>query len=411
MAGEVLGTAFSLLLLASIIQGLQDVEVFQNKRMEAVVGQNVTLPCTVKKSPGLHISSIEWSKNNPENTKLAVYVPTMGLNMVWPNITMQIENVSMGYNLQLYRVTTQDSGLYTCSITSFPLGILRREILLEIKDDINIICDVESAVKVHSRENVTIKCRLFPDAKYKWTKNKTLVSENESLELSCVSDAHTGVYTLTVNTGNKSLHKEFIITVLTATTSLRTDLATMPPQSNVTEEGLIEPEDSGFTTSPTTGPSTTDSSVTWTTNMSTDVTDDNLNSRNVTVEEHGSKTSRTTYETRNESTGGHTGTAPTLSPANTTVVIEDEGTGGAQSHLLLLPITVLILVLIAAAGFLYFRKIMKERMDLPPTFKPPPPPVKYTAARHHEISTQPFPTARCNSVTELKDMKQMFINV
>ena len=52
--------------------------------------------------------------------------------------------------------------------------------------------------------------------------NKTLVSENESLELRCVTDAHTGVYTLTVNTGNKSLHKEFIITVLTATTGLKT---------------------------------------------------------------------------------------------------------------------------------------------------------------------------------------------
>lgn len=46
-----------------------------------------------------------------------------------------------------------------------------------------------------------------------------LVSENESLELSWVTVAQTGVYALAVNTGNKSLHKEFVITVLTATTS------------------------------------------------------------------------------------------------------------------------------------------------------------------------------------------------
>lgn len=38
------------------------------------------------------------------------------------------------------------------------------------------------------------------------------------------------------------------------------------------------------------------------------------------------------------------------------------------------------------------------RMDLPPPFKPPPPPVKYTAARQSEISTQRFPTSRCNSL-------------
>lgn len=52
--------------------------------------------------------------------------------------------------------------------------------------------------------------------------NKMLVSENESLELWRVTDAHMGVYTLTVNTGNKSLQREFIITVLKATTNLRT---------------------------------------------------------------------------------------------------------------------------------------------------------------------------------------------
>lgn len=52
--------------------------------------------------------------------------------------------------------------------------------------------------------------------------NKNLVSNKESLELWQVTDAHTGVYTLTVYTGSKILHKEFNITVLTVTTSLRT---------------------------------------------------------------------------------------------------------------------------------------------------------------------------------------------
>ncbi|XP_068572023.1 T-cell surface protein tactile [Cebidichthys violaceus] len=467
MARGTLETAFSLLLLASIIQGLQGAEVFYHKRMDAVVGQNVTLPCTVRNSPALTIVSIEWMKN--KNTKLAVYSPYKGLNLLWPNVTMQIENASMGSHLQLYGVTTQDSGIYSCYISSFPLGSIWKETVLEIKDDVNIMCDVDRAVKVHSGENVTIKCKLFPDAKYKWTKNKTLVSDNESLELWCVTDAHAGVYTLSVNTGNTSLHKDFIITVLTATTSLRTDVATVPPQSNVTEEGLIESTDSGLTTSPATGLSTTDANVAWTMNMSTDVKDDNPNSRNTTAEEYitsltnsthvsvtlspithtdpnhfnnstdqeihpthnfntsvasnlsttssyGNKVFRSTYGTKNESMGGNPGAAPTLSTGTTTIVIEDEGdtidpgTGGARSHLLWL-IIVPFLVLIAAAGFLYLRLKRKERMNLPPPFKPPPPPVKYTSARHHEISTQPFHTSRCNSVTELKDMKQMVINV
>ncbi|XP_034406069.1 LOW QUALITY PROTEIN: uncharacterized protein si:ch1073-15f19.2 [Cyclopterus lumpus] len=457
MARAALGTAFSLLLLASIIQGLQEVERLQYERMEAVVGQNVTLLCTIKKSPDLKIVSIEWRKNKHESTKLALYNPDKGLVLFWPNVTMQVDNTSMCSSLQLYGVTTQDSGIYVCDMASFPLGSIWRETVLEIKDDIK--CDVESAVEVHSGENVTIKCRLIPDAKYKWTKNKALVSDNESLELWCVADAHTGVYTLTVSTGNQSLQKEFIITVLTATTSLNIDLVTVPPQSNVTEEGL--------STSATTGLSTTDTNVTWTMNMSTDVKDENPNSKNVSAEEHmtsltnpthvsvtlspithtdpyhfnnsndqeihpthdsntvtlsdqsvafnlsttlsyGNKVFRSTYETTNESMEGNPGASPTLSTGNTTIVIEDEGTGGCTASLLLSLIIVPILVLIAAAGFLYLRQIRKKRMDLPPPFKPPPPPVKYTAARHHAISTQ---HSRCDSVMEPKDMKQMCINV
>ncbi|KAK9536589.1 hypothetical protein VZT92_006358 [Zoarces viviparus] len=459
MARGALGTAFSLLLLASSIQGLPDVEVFHYERIDAVVGQNVTLPCIIKNSPTLMIVSIEWRKNNKhKNSKVALYSPGRGFNLFWPNVTMQTEKAGMGSHLQLYGVTTQDSGVYICDITSFPLGSISSETVLEIKDDVIIMCDVDRAVEVHSGENVTIKCKLFPDAKYKWTKNKTLVSDNESLELWCVADAHAGVYTLSVNTGNKSLQKEFIITVLTATTSLRTDLTTVPPQSNVTEEGLIEPAHSGLTTSPTTGLSTTDANVARTMNTSADVKDDDPNSRNTTAEEHmtpltnsthvsvtlspvthtepnhfnnstdqeinptsvasnlsttssyGDKVFRSTYGTKNESMGGNPDATPTLSTGNTTIVIEDEGAGGAQSHLLSLFI-VPILVLIAVAGFLCLRRKMKQRMNLPPSFKPPPPPVKYTAARHHEISTQPIPTSRCNSVTQLNDMKEMFINV
>ncbi|XP_034746276.1 T-cell surface protein tactile isoform X2 [Etheostoma cragini] len=459
MAGSALGTVFSLLFLASIIQGLRDVEVFHNEKMEAVVGQNVTLPCTVKDSTNLNIVNIEWRKNKNEATKLVLYNEKFGFHQFWPNVTMQIDNKSMGSHLHLFQVTKWDGGFYICDITSFPLGSIRREIELEIKDDVKIMCDMDRIVEVYTGENVTIQCRTFPDAQYKWTKNKIPVSENESLELWCVTAAHTGVYTLTVNTGNKSLHQDFFITVLTATTSLRTDLVTMPRQSNVTAEGLIESADSNFTTTPTTGLSTIDSNATWTTVVS----DNNPNSRNVTDGEHmtsltnsthiggtsypathtdpydfnnsteqeinpthnlntsnffegsvasnlnttlsyDNKVFRSTEDAKNESMGGNPGATPSLSTVHTMTPIKNEDTAGVQSHLLLPFIIVPILVLITVAGFLYRRKLIKERMDLPPPFKPPPPPVRYTAARHHDISTQPIPTSRCNSGTKQINM-------
>ncbi|XP_033996112.1 B-cell receptor CD22-like isoform X2 [Trematomus bernacchii] len=222
MAGGVLGTAFSLLLLASITQGLQDVDILHYEKMEAVVGENVTLPCIIQSSPSLTITSVEWRKNKSRNTKLAVYTPTYGLSQFWPNVTMQI--VPNGSYLHLHSVETWDSGFYICEIATFPLGSISSETELEIKDEVKLLCDAESIVEVHPGENVTISCTAFPADHYKWTKNNTLVSEIQSLELWLVTEAHSGIYTLTVNTGNKSVHKEFSITVLTATTSLRTDL-------------------------------------------------------------------------------------------------------------------------------------------------------------------------------------------
>ncbi|KAM9348858.1 uncharacterized protein ABDE67_010899 [Symphorus nematophorus] len=420
MAGSALGMSFSLLLLASIIQGFQDVEVFHYEKMEAGVGQN-------------------------------------------------IENNMMGSHLELSEVTKWDSGVYICDLTTFPLGSIRRETVLEIKD-VKITCNVNNSVEVHAGKNVTIQCSALPNAQYRWTKNKKLVSENESLALLWVTDAHSGIYTLTVNTGYKSLHKEFIISVLTATTSLRTDLLTISPQSNVTEKGLIKPTDSSFTTSPTIGLSTIDTNVTWTTNIGTDVTDDNPNPSNVTFTaghtnythtsvtsspathtdpyhfnisnnqtinpthtlktstfsdqsvsnnlsttlSYGSRVTRnesipyTVHSEVNSSTSpeepstlrsimDNRGGTPTLSTGNVTVT-KDEGTDGVRSHLLLVVIMVPVLLLIAVACFLYRRQIKKDRMDLPPPFKPPPPPVKYAAVGRREISTQPFPSSRCNSV-------------
>lgn len=62
---------------------------------------------------------------------------------------------------------------------------------------------------------------------------------------------------------------------------LLSDLVTQSAPSNVTEEGLIDSTYSGPTTSPASGRSTTDTSVTW--SVGTDGTDVNRNPSNVTT--------------------------------------------------------------------------------------------------------------------------------
>ncbi|XP_040906905.1 T-cell surface protein tactile [Toxotes jaculatrix] len=468
MVGTALGTAFSLLLCASIIQGQRDLEMTSNGMMEGVVGQNITIRCSVKSRPELKIVNIEWSVKKNEYTKLALYSQGHGSHLFLTNVSMQIEsdgedNIT-GSSLHLSEVKKWDSGIYICDIATFPFGSIRRETELKIKD-IKLMCDADSAVEVHTGENVTIHCRASPNAQYRWTKNEKLVSENEFLELRCVSEAHTGVYTLTVNTGNESLHKTFTIRVLAATTSLRTDVTTVSPQANVTGEGLLEPSDRSLT-SLTTGLSTTDTTVTVTMSMGTSVTDGNPSPGNATVTagEHITSSTNYTHVNVTESPATHTGpyhllNSTTLSydstvltstqemtsdemgntsmqhtvhPADifsirqeesSTVGNLTEGRGATQtsmngkvgkdteqSHLVVL-IILPILVLIAVAGFLYRRHLIKQRMNLPPPFKPPHPPVKYAPVRYREISTQPFPTARCNSITDCKDTKQTFIKM
>ncbi|XP_053297715.1 T-cell surface protein tactile [Pleuronectes platessa] len=448
VAGAALGAAFSLLACASIIQGFRhDGLRPRYDTREAVVGQNITLQCFLESLPELKIVNIEWTKKNKESTKLALFSPAHGIRLFWPNLTLHYDNSSksMGSYLHLPEVNEWDSGTYICDITTFPYGTVRRETELKIKDVVEITCDTNSSLEVGNGQNVTIRCRASPDAQYRWTKNEELVSQNESLELSCVTDAHAGVYTLTVSTGNETVHKEFTITVQTATTHSETDPTAVSLQSYVTESFSV-PSDTSSTTSPTTGLLTTDSNVTWTTANGSHGTPDSTTAgedvTSFTSPTHSSVTTSPVTQTDpspsatsspgaavftstqevvsggggkyedvffvstrpqgETSTSGKSteqferpGATPTLNTGNNGTGNKDAG----RTHLVAL-IIIPVLVLIAVAGYLYRRRTIKQRMSLPPPFKPPPPPVKYSAATHHEMYRQAVPTSRCNSVAE-----------
>lgn len=115
------------------LTGLQDVEVFHYAEMEAVVGQDVTIPCTVKNGTNLQIVSIEWRKNRNENIKLALYNSRFGLRLFWKNVTVQIDKNSMGSSLHLHGVTKWNNDSYICDLTTFPFGSIRRQTELKIK--------------------------------------------------------------------------------------------------------------------------------------------------------------------------------------------------------------------------------------------------------------------------------------
>ncbi|XP_034034225.1 T-cell surface protein tactile isoform X2 [Thalassophryne amazonica] len=418
MSGVKLGPAFSLLLLSSITQGVQVVDVFHYKVKEAVVGQNVTLLCIIRNRTGLDIVQYEWNKNN---TMLALYSKNHGLLVRRPNISLQSKNgsnIATGSYLQIFGVQKHDSGIYICDITTFPWGAIRRETRLIIKDADKLVCDANKTVEVQTGQNVTIRCNSSSHAQYRWIKDKKLVSDTEFLELTWVTDAQAGNYSLTVNTGSQTLQTEFVITVLTATTNLQTGLLTVSRHSNIAKEGLIESTKSSLTTSSTSG-IPTHSSVTRTTDLGTNGTSNNPNNVTMTDGDHakaasfthhtytGVTTSSAAYPTTDDSNTSsglslHSDLSTDLGYGSSVFrstpevaskemmnektsppVVLDKDADHARRHLMLGFLLLFVVLFITVAGVLYRRKVMKARMDRPPPFKPPPPPVKYSAVRSY----------------------------
>lgn len=432
MAGSVLGIAFSLILLVSIIQGVKNAELLFSDTVEAEVGQNITITC-FKDLIGAKIVDVKWMKDG--GTKLAVYNMIHKGYQFLPNVTIQAETVDekdlISADLHISWVSKWNSGTYTCEINTFPSGSFTSETKLTVRDEIKVLCNADKVVEVYFGDNAAIRCTVNSNANYTWTKNNKLVSENETLELRKVTEDHAGVYKLTVNTGYKTLYNNFTIHVLATNIILRTDAtestqgpSDSPHTSTATPLTTILPTDMHWTTQPNSSTVIVPAarnvtpSITLTSSHDTQ-TDPLLNSSisnyDVTVltstqrmssNEMKNESSFNIQSTRNISSvsteetstaesilsAGHTGGPSTDS--ETSVMIEKET---ERSHMLLVFIIVLLLLLIVVVFILYRKQLIKKRMDLPPPFKPPPPPVKYTAARRSE--TQLFPTSRCNSIS------------
>lgn len=74
-----------------------------------------------------------WSGRKAEKT--LVYHPKHGRVYHWRNITLLADNSSMDSYLVLRGVTSWDSGIYICVLSTFPWGNIIRETELKIKGE------------------------------------------------------------------------------------------------------------------------------------------------------------------------------------------------------------------------------------------------------------------------------------
>lgn len=115
------------------LTGRQDAEIFRYEKMEAEAGQDVTLPCPVESHNSIHIIMIEWRKHRNENKKLALYSSIYGKKHFSPNVTLTVDNKTMDSELHLHGVTKWDSGIYICSLSTFPLGSIIGKTELKVR--------------------------------------------------------------------------------------------------------------------------------------------------------------------------------------------------------------------------------------------------------------------------------------
>ncbi|MCJ8742477.1 hypothetical protein PDJAM_G00082540 [Pangasius djambal] len=292
----------------------------------------------------------------------------------------------------------------------------------------NIECNSESQIQVENGTSLMITC----DAKsskslhFVWMKDNMTVSSSASINLWSVSPDQSGIYRLTVHTGNHTrLHrqKDFTITVINRIhTEHLSSTMTMETTTKISSTIMTTPELK--VTMPTSQPHHTSSTADTTETSTEEVMYINTSAPstgNVTVVHVNSTTPHTdvkssattfarsstegrTFEICCTSSPGSTSreinhvrpdtstitfTSASISMATvgisnvSTTKITRKDVSTTKSHVVfaIIPV-VLVLVLI---GILYRQYLIQKKLDMPPSFKPPPPPVKYTSARNHDI--------------------------
>lgn len=108
--------------------------MIHREKMEVTEGQDVALPCILRPSTAqIHVVNMEWTKGREAPTKLLVYNPMLGSELFERNITLQVNNNKTDFHLTIHGVTSRDSGIYICVLSTYPLGNIIRETELKIR--------------------------------------------------------------------------------------------------------------------------------------------------------------------------------------------------------------------------------------------------------------------------------------
>ncbi|XP_030294828.1 nectin-3-like protein isoform X1 [Sparus aurata] len=165
-------------LLCSITAGVWGSQVVVPKRVNAVLGKNVTLECRVEVGANLTLTQSSWERRLPSGSvTVAVYNPHFGISIP-PEYKQRLyfrSPSSHDATIVLENVGFSDVGIYTCKVATFPLGNTQASTTVNVLVEPKVYVSAGSTALIDGgNDTVVATCiaeRARPPAEVSWESN------------------------------------------------------------------------------------------------------------------------------------------------------------------------------------------------------------------------------------------------
>ena len=112
--------------------GAQKVETHE---VTGNVGDHVLLPCHFIQKPKIQIIQSQWTLLEPDGNGTVIAVSSSQHGEIIHESPLKGRVKTVNLQLEIKNVSVADAGLYTCTITAFPVGSFEKTIKLDIEGE------------------------------------------------------------------------------------------------------------------------------------------------------------------------------------------------------------------------------------------------------------------------------------
>uniref|UniRef100_A0A8C6SEU3 Nectin cell adhesion molecule 3 n=1 Tax=Neogobius melanostomus TaxID=47308 RepID=A0A8C6SEU3_9GOBI len=160
------------------ITGVWGSQVIVPKQVNAVLGKNVTLECTVDVGSNLTLTQSSWERRLPTGSvTVAVYNPRFGISIP-PEFSQRLyfrSPSSHDATIVLENVGFSDVGMYTCKVATFPLGNTQASTTVTVLVEPKVYVSAGSTALIDGGNETTVATciaeRARPAAEVSWESN------------------------------------------------------------------------------------------------------------------------------------------------------------------------------------------------------------------------------------------------